>query len=230
VKLAVSREVPGAIIVPGYGSDPDAIPARPHPYDEEFDRPLGGQWTKIEAGSTFDTDVNDTVPSCLYIGNITGGTTPGFYKPAPAIPFTVTAKIAALSWPLNGTSPGIGDMGIMLGEATPGAFIHGCLDGAEVGFLCIVGSKWTNPTTWLTNIPASGVNSPSRCAGFAYMRPHYVRFVVNSTTNVDGYFSWNGRVWIQWLTAYNPGFTIASVGVDPHVGAVAFDWLRFTQP
>lgn len=183
--------------------------------DDEFNAALSG-WSTL-ASSTGTADANSTVPGALYMAPSGGFPAYGIYKASPATPFTVTARITAL---VNDASE-YSDMGLMLGEATPGKFIHGCLDVAYLGSFNLLGSYWPDPTTWSNNIgdgaTVSGV-------------PHYTRFVVNSTTNVDGYYSTNGTSWYQWLTAHDPGFTIGSVGLDIHGAGVSMtvDWIRFT--
>lgn len=223
-----------------YGPHPDKPPTSPHASDDEFttvsaSTPSG--WTIVEAGiSGFDYDVNTSIESCLYM-DITaqGAHTPGFYKACPSLPFRVTAKIAAYSNPL-GTSNRT-DVGLFIGEATPGKFIHGCLDVAEDNYMTICGSKWNSPTSWNSNIgdflnSSSGAGNQVRVQGWGYLRPHWVRFDVHSSTNVDGYVSWDGLLFTKWLSAYNPGFTVGSVGLDIHAGdasecAVAVDYIRF---
>lgn len=221
------------------GPRPDCPPSSPDANDEEFNSTSLTGWSVIDASATQSYDANTSVRGCLYIESGGNGVahTAGIYKAwAPSAGDIVTAKIAGYVNP--GGAGVFTDVGLMLGEATPGKFIHGWLDKAEDEYFCIVGSKWTNPTTWSTNIgdftPATG--SISRALGFAYLRSHYTRFVYNSATDIDGYFSFDGLVYTPWLTAYNPGFTIGSVGIDMHVGtppdevqcAVAVDYIRFS--
>lgn len=218
-----------------FGPQPDRPPDAPHASDEEFDAALSG-WTVIDSGASgWAYDVDTTVRSCLYIETPdVGAHTPGLYKATPSLPFRVTAKIAGYASALAPSTRA--DVGLFLGAATPGNFIHGCLDVAEDDYMCIVGSKWTSPTVWSVNIGdflngGSGAGSRSRAPAFSYMRPHWTRFDVHSSTNVDGYVSWDGLVFMQWLSAYNPGFTVGSVGIDIHTdgsdAAVAIDSLRF---
>lgn len=144
----------------------------PETLDEEFNHPLGSQWAVL-AGAEGHFDVDDTVPGALFMG----GPEPasyGIYKPIPPIPFTVTAKITEV---VNDAS-GFSDMGIMLGEATPGAFIHGCWDVPFLGQFWLKGSYWSDPDTWEHNIQSGNFNM----GGTAI--PHYSRFVVNSQDDI----------------------------------------------
>lgn len=219
-----------------YGPQPDRPPTSPHASDDEFQDDLSA-WTVIEGGSPggFAYDCNTTVEDSLYMeitnqGNHTGG----LYKACPSLPFRVTAKIVAVSNPLGSSNRT--DVGVMLGEATPGKFIHGCLDVAEDNYMTICGSKWNSPTSWNTNIGdflsgGSGAGNAVRVSGWGYLRPHWTRFDVHSSTNIDGYVSWDGLLFTKWLSAYDPGFTVGSVGLDIHAGsaecAVAIDYIRF---
>lgn len=223
-----------------YGPQPDKPPTSPTAYDLEMTSSSLTGATAIDASVTQSYDANTTIESCLYLETTDGGSkTPGLYWTSmPAAPFTVTACLASYA---NPTGPSVrADVGLMLGEATPGKFIHGWVDVAEDSYMTICGSKWTSPSTWSANIgdflnSGSGAGSRARTPGLVLVRKHYSRFVVHSTTNVDGYFSFDGVLYTKWLTAYNPGFTIGSFGIDMHVGdavnyadcAVAVDWIRF---
>lgn len=229
-----------------YGPQPDRPPDVPSAGDHEFTTALSG-WAVIDSGASQTYDANSTIESCLYLQSSGNGVahTSGIYKSLAtlgiSIPFTVTAKIAGYANPMGASVRT--DVGLMLGVANPtaGAFIHGVMDIAEDSYFVLVGSKWTNPTTYGVQIgdfmnAGSGAGSRARTPGFALMQPHWLRYVVASSTNVTGYFSFDGLVYTKWLTAYNPGFTIGSVGIDMHVGtppnevdcAVAVDYIRFT--
>lgn len=200
----------------GSDSAPPVVP----PFDEEFNSPLGAEWHEL-ASSTGSWDVDDTVAGALYMSGEAPAASVGIYRSIPDIPFTVTAKITEV---VNDASD-FSDCGVMLGEATPGSFIHGCWDVAFLGDFTIIGSRWSSPTVWVTNIGSH--QDPGNVA-----IPHYSRFVVNSQDDVDGFFSADGESWVQWLNAYNPPFTIGSVGLDLHnldsPTSMTVDWLRFT--
>lgn len=231
---------PREVIFPDFASHPDALPRSPSPWDLEFEGPNLAGGKVIDAGVAFTYDVGKTIPSMLYFASPGGGAhTPGFYWPTPPTPFTMIAKIGAITWTgRSGTGPGISDVGsVMLGENPPGAMLHGILDSADNGFLTPCCSKWSSPTVFVTNVGDSpfvvgGTASGSgvRVAGFALARPHWVKYVVRSTTDLDCYFSFDGRAWTKLLTAYNPGFTIGAFGIDPHGGDCAYDYIRFTRP
>lgn len=190
----------------------------PASFDEEFNGPLSSAWHDFST-MVGSYDVNTTSPGHLYMAGAVGGSL-GIYRSIPTMPFTVTAFISD-----NGLSNGsFSDVGVVLGEATPGQFIHGCWDVSGLGHFNVLGSYWPSPTVWSNNFSDFGNVGSTALA-------HYSRFTVHSTTNVDGYYSTDGSSWSQWLTAYNPGFTIGSVGLDMHSVAgthAAFDWIRFT--
>lgn len=200
------------------------------PWNGDFTHPLGAEWGELYTGSSYDVDT--TVPDSIYMEGVVGSNltySTGVYKPVPAMPFTVTALIENITNPASNYS----DIGIMLGEATPGKFIHGCLDVAFIGQFNLYGSYWPNPTTWSNNIGDGHlVSGPPPVS-------HFSRFVVHSQTNVDGYYSTDvgldpddaGVTWYHWLSAYNPGFTIGSVGFDLHGGGAGVSYSarwRFT--
>jgi hypothetical protein len=188
-------------------------------FNEEFDAPVSPAWQAL-ASSPGTYDVNSTSPGHLYMAGGSGTGAVGIYRSIPAMPFTVTAFISS-----NGLNNGeFSDVGLLLGEATPGKFIHGCWDVSVLGHFNVLGSYWPSPTVWSNNFSDFGNVGSTALA-------HYTRFVVHSSTNVDGYYSTDGVSWSQWLTAYNPGFTIGSVGLDMHAPAgraCAVDWIRFT--
>lgn len=208
----------GNIYVPGLRGSPDAKPASPAAKDDEFEALSG--WTTH--GSLDISNVSD-FPSNLHIGNTSiGYAVNGIYKAVPSIPFTVTAKLSGFYCLSNYLQAGI-----MLLDATPTAlYVVGPLFG---GFASIptdfaVG-KWTNRTT-----RASATDTDMHVV----MWNGYIRIVVNSSSNVDLYFSDNGYAYIPILTAQNPGFTVANVGLavagNTAGGKVDafFDWIRFS--
>lgn len=213
-RLLMGSQGGGSFIVP----PPDPAPELESGPNFEFETALDDQWTLVDFGSgTAGYSVNDAVPGALRID----GPGMGIVRPIPTIPFTVTAYISDV----DNDASSYSDCGIMLGEATPGKFIHGCWDVAYIGQFTILGSYWSSTTVWVQNIHTGAAAG----AGTSPL-PHYSRFVVNSQDDVDGYYSLDGTNWTQWLNGYNPPFTIGSVGLDLHGTGTGFtvDWLRFT--
>jgi hypothetical protein len=113
----------------------------------------------------------------------------------------------------------------MVGEATPGKMVT---IGRE-GFITtaapmLIVDNWTSPTVY----GSTQTNRNDQWPG-----AQYLRFVVASTTSVAPWVSYDGFTWTIWTAAYNPGFTIGSVGLvggAPASGVDSecyFDWIRF---
>jgi hypothetical protein len=81
---------------------------------------------------------------------------------------------------------------------------------------------------WLEFAAASNVAS----LALLVPMPVYLAIRVNSTTDIDYLFSFNGRVWRKWVDSRNPiaGFTAASCGLAINgasgIMAAAFEYLR----
>lgn len=224
--LSVDRT---GLVMPSLIAAHDRTPDRPSPWDDEFDGELGTAWKSV-TGWGAPSDVDKTIPSCVTFRP--GAGSAGIFRLGlPATPFTMTARVAAQDWGGSLTPKG---GGIGFAEATPGKLFYGPLDVADSDYMCIAGGYWTDPSTFSSNIGTwttggSASSSVSRVHGYAYSRPYVVKFVVNSATNIDGYISWGGG-WQQWLSAYNPGFTMAGVIIFASAVAFAYDWVRFTTP
>lgn len=217
------------IVIPRLAYDPDRIPAAPSPWDDEFEGPLGGQWTSYGSGGSPGYDLT-SVPGCLTLrqNNSGGGSSQSFgvVKPIPPMPFTVIGKLAACDAITSG-SAGHNHAGLVVATASPGAALSYGMwwfnsTTSPLGFL------WTNPTSINT-----GVGGGSASNGYSFGPPIWIKLVVVSSSNVSMYISRDGLLWTPGQTAYNPGFTIAMVGLDHHGPsgtATAFDWMRFTIP
>lgn len=115
--------------------------------------------------------------------------------------------------------------GIMIGEASPGKLAtwgpQFALNGLEL-------NPWTNRTTRGTQQDFNYLAYGSNTAG-----PLYLQIIVHSDTNVDFGVSVGGYIFKLLKTAYNPGFTIGSVGIcvigfSGVTVEALFDWVRFT--
>jgi hypothetical protein len=79
--------------------DPDLAPTSPSAYDDEFSvAGLNVKWTTVNWGTLAATDVNTTVPGCLYAKTNSGGSTnPGIVQALPAGDFTIFMKVRQYS-------------------------------------------------------------------------------------------------------------------------------------
>jgi len=198
----------GGIIPP-----PDTIPGSPHADDQEFNAAITGE----TALGTLDTNSVSNYPGLIDIRRTAGAwSVDGLYWPTPAIPFTLTAKIAG-----HNIVGAYQHAGIMILEAVPGK-ITTFAPAWEAALTTDV-QAWTNRTT-------RAVNSPNLAA----FQP-YFRIVVTSATSVTYQTLAMGGVygaWVDAVTAVDPGFTPANWGIFvlDYSGAltkVAVDWVRF---
>jgi hypothetical protein len=192
--------------------------------DDEFDAALSG-WTNMGTATT--QDANSTVKGNYYVKrNASASTTlTGIYKTPPSFPFTVTCKLTDYA-ALEANSRA----GLFVGVATPGALVligrvPQSAGSAIVDIGTVIVDNWTNPTTY----------GSTRTAANAAIGYWYFRMVVASTTDVSVLISKNGLFFTPFGTQnFNPGITIASVGlcIDPGASGIAvqaaFDWIRFT--
>jgi hypothetical protein len=211
-----SRASGDELVVPGLAASADAQPARSSAWDEEFDGGRGA-WKVLQgSGHSF----NGTAPSHLVMQSASSAYRTG----VPAAPFTVTARCSDVAFDNIVTTNGNATLG--LGEVDPstGGMFGLELDVANLGNTSLYGARWS-ALAYLGNI-----GTLFEYPGHAMAYPHFQRLVVNSSTSVDGYFSFDGIRWIQELSAYNPGFTIGSIVLLSYACKTAWDWVRFTQP
>lgn len=212
----------------------------PSTLDEEFDTALSGDWTTVAvAGPDGDTganpgvvDADSTFASMLYM-KATNDTYVYAYKAAPATPFTVTAFFAASN--LTITHPA--DIALCVGSPTDG-FMQIASPSCFSGNLQNVETMSWADTATFTNSFDEGPYTPG------YGGPHppnYLRWVVNSDTDVSPYWSWDNRLWAPKWTHRDPhaspaglsSFTASHVIIAVHPGLgqtaeVLVDWLRFS--
>lgn len=182
----------------------------------EFDTSSLSGLTAI--GSPTTENANTTVPSALYYQDSTSTTAwMGRYQASPATPFTVVTKVLDASLYAN-----YNDAAIIVGVSDPttGALVACC--AAWNTNRKINAEKFTNRTTWVS-LMGSGDNYPQL--------PVYLAVVVNSSTSIDCYHSFNGYNWRKFVTAFNPSFTVGSVGLgmkaENSAGfSCSFDYLR----
>jgi len=220
VVAAADATLSAEIVIPGLAASADIRVAGAN--DDEFDTtdtsdPMTG-WTTLGAPTAHD--MNSTAKSHYYVKQAaTAGTSwTGIYKANPSTPFTVIAKLADASPNAN-----YNGAGLFIGESTPGKM--SVLEGVAIADRRARIENFTNPTTYASTTGGTPV----------YINvPVYLKIIATSSTSVAYYISKGGHVWTLLATAYNPGFTIGSVGLcvkSEHatVGIEAtFDWIRFT--
>lgn len=207
------------IVIPGLAGSPDVVPSSPSSDDDEFDAALSG-WTTL---GSLDTSEANVIPSHYHIAKTATGTfeVHGIYKAAPGVPFTVTVALPDYLLDTN-----YQHYAIMLADSTPTKlFLWGPLHQSANGVPELLAANWNSRTSR---------GSFTEYTGTRVLAPKYLRLVVNSSTDLDLWWSHNGLVWKRQATAWNPGFTVANVGLaltgnDVSVTAeAAFDWVRFT--
>lgn len=202
------------VVIPGLSGSPDVRAGGAS--DDEFDAFAG--WTTL--GSLDTSNVTDFKSHYHIKKNTSGTQVDGIYKACPTIPFTFTAKLSGYQFTNSYQTPSI-----LIGEASPGKLETWGIQ--YTGSVLLQRNAWTDRTT-----RGSNTNDTSH-AEIDSLAPFYLRIVVNSSTNVDFGLSGNGFFYRYAITAYNPGFTVGSVGI----GVMAFnavpceavwDWVRFT--
>jgi hypothetical protein len=217
ITTAVDATLSAEIVIPGLAASPDIRVAGAN--DQEFDAALSGNTT---LGSLDTSNANSDALSHLHLVKNAAAAAAyhGEYWATPAAPFTVSAKISDAYLRANNNA-----VGIMVGEATPGAFV---VLGIEVATnLRMAAQRWTNNTTF-------GATIGTNVTVLNHQPPYYLRIVVNSTTDLDFFYSQNGMVWMSHTEAYNPSLTVGSMGLlvksasATYPGEAMFDWLRVT--
>lgn len=193
----------------------------PPGFFDDFDAGLVG-WSTL--GSLTTLNAGGDVESHLHMSIDAPGTFSvyGIYRPSPATPFTVTAKIG--DWRCTGNYMG---PGLLLAEASPGKLM--CFGPMyHSTYPCEVGYG-----LWNSRTSRASFTDISRASQVATdMR--YIRYVVTSTTSVATFYSRDGLSWNPVSSAVNPSMTIGSFGLhvtgqDNNVPLDAyFDWIRVT--
>lgn len=206
----------GAVIIPGLAASADIRVAGVN--DDEFDvtdtsDPMTG-WTTLGVPSAHD--INSTRKSHYYVASsVAASALTGIYKACPAMPFTVTCKVSDFVMTTNSSYRA----GLLIAEANAntGKLVTCGISNQGV----VINTVWTNRTTFSSN--------PSSMSTY---NVNYYRLVVASSTVVTGYFSIGGVIWSPIGAAFNPGFTVASVGLCINPLSILteglFDWIRFS--
>lgn len=207
------------VVIPGLSSSPDIRVAGTN--DDEFDGTWSGTpsgWTAWNAPDVANSNTDVLSQLHLKSNSTVGYTTRGIYKACPTMPFTMTAKVSGSYL----CSAGVTGAGLFIGDSTPAVHItHYLLSGANTR---VQVDKGNSATSFNTNVANGGV---------VVTAPIYLRIVVHSSSNVDFFYGTSGLVWSPITTGYNPGITVATVGLFVHSeqnqpGEGVFDWIRFS--
>lgn len=162
-------------------------------------------------------NANTTLAGHYYVANSGGREICGRYAASPATPFTVITKCTT-NVRISSTGESMG--GLFVAQGTPGVIesIGAHLSGGQRNVSWI---RWTNPTTFGTGA-VQGILGGS---------PVWLAHVVNSTTDLDMLYSFDGLLWFPGVTAYDPAITIGAYGVFVNgegspATAAAFEYLR----
>ena len=217
-------------VIPGLAASPDI--ASTGPIDEEFDTtvaagPPAGWVVTANAPSTLN--VNTQAKSHLYIKQTVPAAAThrfsGITRAAPAIPFTMTAKLSSAL--LNRTN--FLGAGIAVGDGATGA--KGLLIRKMHNVGWEVRVDWYNPM-----IPAGGGDAAAGVNGNGdgeqKSMPLYLRIVVNAANNIDLLSSLDGLIYtplnlgVNFLVAASQVFLVVDTLGGPMEGM--FDWVRFS--
>ena len=185
----------------------------------EFDAALSG-WTNL--GSATAQDANATVPDHYYVNKAATSSVAltGIYRASPSMPFTVITKVSDID-PHADNYCRAGSL--FVGEASPGKICS--IELVHNNDWYVSHDEYTNGTTF-----GSTVGTDHLLKAFAV--PLYLGIVANSSTDIDLWYSFGGRIWRKRTDARNPSFTVGSFGifVDPESAtfgiAAAFDFVR----
>lgn len=163
---------------------------------------LDPKWTLV--GTTPDSvDVNSTLAGMLYLRrNDTGSLLTAYYQGSPSPPFDVYAKLRASTFAANFARGG----GILLlpSSPTPGSVAH--YWGSVYN-----GGRQLSSILYSPNLSSFGGETT---AGVVAMPlGAWLRVRVVSTTSVETYYSLDGIFWVQHQAAFNPGITVANIGL-----------------
>ena len=224
--------------ISGMQSSPDVDKTGPN--DDNFTENTSGipaGWTTVTGGTPDTIDTNTSYSQLHMVANGGGGTNAlkGIIQNVPSFPFTVTTKLTDWTPGGMGSTTGYGQNAAGLFLSVAGGA------GANLAFQAFFNSSYyfdlavrlaSSRTNVTNNIYDAGAHYSGR-------PPIYLRYVVASASSLTAWMSYGGIDFTQVplassLNAYNPGFSVATVGlfVDGSSGAtgstVHFDWIQFT--
>jgi hypothetical protein len=177
-------------------------------------------------GSPDVEDADTSYPDCLYLFRSSGSVAAcGRYLSAPSAPWTAIAKVSAFShWQDN--------QFLMLFHAVNSGGpiqLFGSMLKGRYGYPTeAVAAYWTNTTTFDSYLGSVAVNGRTV--------PVYLAIRVNSATDIDYLFSWDGYIWVTIENARNPTVAqdLVGLGICTPANATiktlaAFDFLRIFE-
>lgn len=204
------------INIPGGGGGDPTIPSGGTLYDGTST----SGWTQHNSPDTFDVT---TISDHFYLQETTmgGGNTVGVYRAVGgSFPRAYTIKINDGYMHANFHNPQL-----WVAEASPGKIVAwGSVRDGDAKYF--QRQLWTNATTISTQ-----TNFPGSTGTHALGYPMWLRLVVNSSTDIEGWHSYNGYIYYRFFSAYNPSFTVGSFGfgISAFAGIemkMAVDWIH----
>lgn len=222
-----------AVTIPRLQSDPDQLTAgRDEFNDNAAGTPTG--WTDISSGAPDSINTNGFY-SMLFMqlnGGGGGGTRlKGIYRNLTSVPCTITMKLQDASLAVI-SDQGCAGVAIIAAGST-GNFEGICANSESV--TTIANSYRVFVKNYNNRTSGTG-NQFSSTATMSARPPVYFRIIVNSQTDVDYQYSYDGKAWNEVVTARNPGFTIAAVAIYGNAGnssqnvQMYVDWIEVTYP
>lgn len=216
----LNRMESGIARVLGPGMTP---PASPNVKDDEFDGTSSVTWTDTPTAPATKLINDADAPGCaIFVSTASTQAIQGIHQPVPgAYPYTITTRVADHAGFQNYALEGL-----FIAPASP-------TGASNVMLWCWAYNGGTRFDRWSGTLAGSFFNETVRVVA-GRDAPMFFRMVVNSATSVDLLYSSNGRVWITFVSAYNPGFTPGVMGIAVSSGNNAivtsgvFDFFRVT--
>ena len=180
--------------------DPDKPPSPPSPLDDEFDATSTNSWSNVINWPGIATDVNSTVPGCLWAeASDMGRLLAVKLKQIPVGNFTIWTKIASSSsW--SGTTDN--GLGLVLTDGT---------NSGQGTQLMLSASQWSTGEDCVSLPTFTGFNAISGATPLYYSRgTRYLRLRRNGSELSAGW-SADGKTWTQVILS--PSFTPAYFGL-----------------
>lgn len=175
-------------------------------------------WTTFGSPDTFDVS---TISGAFYLQETTFGTNNliGVYRSTSSFPRTYTMKI--LDGFMHANFHGIC---MLFGEAAPGKFW-------SWGAVRDGGNVYSQRYAWTTASSSGASVNYTATQDMQAVPPKWYRIVVNSSTDVELWHSYNGYIYYRHAAAQNPAFTIGVFGFGFYTFAaiehkMAIDWIH----
>ena len=215
----------GTVRIPGLSGSADIRPGSPSSFNDEFDEDGSGiptGWTALPFGALSVNNTDDFISHLHLKTSLTTAFMSGIYKAAPALTYTVTAKITD-----GCLATDFDACGMFVSAVVPGSA------GSMYGFQFAGGSA-TALQTMIYNAATGATGSGINTFGTGLRPPMYLRMVVAAAT-ITYLCSYNGQVFQQ--VAQTTGLALATTQIGLHVtsngaaspsfGEETVDWIRF---